>query len=90
MLFIQKLFIELISIKIVAFFNAKNRSNRVRHYGYKISRYSADIARYKMLKHKGDTPNPDRYEIYSIHTLHSSYSERRGAQKQFTITGYSL
>ncbi|CAK9253957.1 unnamed protein product, partial [Sphagnum jensenii] len=41
-------------------------SNRVRHYGYKISRYSADIARYKMLKHKGDTPNPDRYKkLYS-------------------------
>jgi len=43
----------------------KNRSNRVRHHGYKISRYSENIARYKMLKHKGDTPNPDRFVIYS-------------------------
>lgn len=41
----------------------RNRSNRVRYYGYKISRYPANIARYKMLKHKGDTPNPDRYVL---------------------------
>jgi hypothetical protein len=37
-------------------------SNRVRHYGFRISRYPSDIARYKMLKHKKDVPNPDRYK----------------------------
>ncbi|XP_035226531.1 beta-1,4-N-acetylgalactosaminyltransferase bre-4-like [Stegodyphus dumicola] len=36
-------------------------SNRIRHHGLKISRYSPKIARYTMLKHKKDEPNPDRY-----------------------------
>ncbi|GBN31734.1 Beta-1,4-N-acetylgalactosaminyltransferase bre-4 [Araneus ventricosus] len=36
-------------------------SNRVRHHGLKITRYSPKIARYTMLKHKKDDPNPDRY-----------------------------
>lgn len=37
-------------------------SNRIRHHGYKISRYPANIARYHMLTHKKDNPNPDRYK----------------------------
>ncbi|XP_022238897.1 beta-1,4-N-acetylgalactosaminyltransferase bre-4-like isoform X2 [Limulus polyphemus] len=37
-------------------------SNRIRHHGYKISRYPANIARYYMLTHKKDNPNPDRYK----------------------------
>lgn len=36
-------------------------SNRIRTYGYKISRYQASIARYKMMKHAKEKPNPDRY-----------------------------
>ncbi|XP_042913363.1 beta-1,4-N-acetylgalactosaminyltransferase bre-4-like [Parasteatoda tepidariorum] len=36
-------------------------SNRIKHHGLKISRYSSKIARYTMLKHKKDEPNPDRY-----------------------------
>lgn len=36
-------------------------SNRIRHHGLKISRYSPKIARYTMLKHKKDEPNPERY-----------------------------
>ncbi|GAB6032510.1 CTP synthase 1 [Chamberlinius hualienensis] len=36
-------------------------SNRIRYYGYKISRYQSSIAKYKMMKHNKDTPNPDRY-----------------------------
>lgn len=43
------------------FFFQKIRSNRIRHYGYKISRYSGDIARYKMLKHQNTAPNAERY-----------------------------
>jgi len=43
-------------------------SNRIRHYGYRISRYPTDIARYKMMKHKKDTPNPERYQkLYKGH-----------------------
>lgn len=36
-------------------------SARIRHYGYKIARYPAKIARYTMLTHKKETPNPERY-----------------------------
>lgn len=36
-------------------------SNRIRHHGLQISRYSPKVARYTMLKHKKDDPNPDRY-----------------------------
>lgn len=34
--------------------------NRINYHKLKITRYSPDIARYTMLKHKKDTPNPDR------------------------------
>lgn len=36
-------------------------ANRIKYYGYKISRYSDKVARYKMMKHSKDKPNPDRY-----------------------------
>jgi GT2 family glycosyltransferase len=40
--------------------------NRVINSGYSISRYSETIARYKMLGHKADEPNPDRLnKLYS-------------------------
>jgi GT2 family glycosyltransferase len=40
--------------------------NRLINSGYKISRYSKTIARYKMIKHKADVPNPERYrKLYS-------------------------
>ena len=35
-------------------------SARVRFNGFKITRYSPAIARYYMLSHKKDSPNPDR------------------------------
>ena len=35
-------------------------SSRVRNSGLKISRYDAKIARYTMLKHAKEVPNPDR------------------------------
>ena len=35
-------------------------ANRIKYYGFKITRYRNQIARYKMLKHKKDTPNPER------------------------------
>ncbi|XP_021922372.1 beta-1,4-N-acetylgalactosaminyltransferase bre-4-like isoform X3 [Zootermopsis nevadensis] len=38
-------------------------SNRVRHHGYHISRYPANIARYKMLAHRKQHANPKRYEF---------------------------
>lgn len=38
-------------------------ANRIKYYGYKISRYTDKIARYKMMKHTKDKPNPDRYNI---------------------------
>jgi hypothetical protein len=39
---------------------------RVINSGYNIGRYSGNIARYKMLKHKADVPNPDRFnKLYS-------------------------
>jgi len=37
-------------------------ANRIKYHGYKISRYRSQVARYYMLKHKKDTPNPDRYK----------------------------
>ncbi|XP_022661016.1 beta-1,4-N-acetylgalactosaminyltransferase bre-4-like isoform X2 [Varroa destructor] len=36
-------------------------SARIRYHKLKITRYPASIARYKMLSHKKDTPNPERY-----------------------------
>lgn len=36
-------------------------SNRLRFHGLRITRYPAKIARYKMLRHSKDEPNPDRY-----------------------------
>ncbi|KAJ9581817.1 hypothetical protein L9F63_003886 [Diploptera punctata] len=38
-------------------------SNRVRHHGYHISRYPANVARYKMLTHRKQHANPKRYEF---------------------------
>lgn len=38
-------------------------ANRIKYYGYRITRYSNEIARYQMLKHKKDTPNPERCVI---------------------------
>ncbi|XP_003742725.1 beta-1,4-N-acetylgalactosaminyltransferase bre-4 [Galendromus occidentalis] len=37
-------------------------SARIRYYKLKITRYPSSIARYKMLKHRKDKPNPDRYK----------------------------
>ncbi|OQR66698.1 beta-1 [Tropilaelaps mercedesae] len=36
-------------------------SSRIRYHNLKITRYPETIARYKMLSHKKDTPNPERY-----------------------------
>lgn len=36
-------------------------ANRIAYHGYHVSRYPTNIARYKMMKHKKDDPNPDRY-----------------------------
>ncbi|XP_054721966.1 beta-1,4-N-acetylgalactosaminyltransferase bre-4-like [Uloborus diversus] len=36
-------------------------ANRIKFHGLQILRYKANIARYTMLKHKKDDPNPDRY-----------------------------
>lgn len=38
-------------------------SNRIRFHGYHISRYPANIARYKMLTHRKQRANPKRYEF---------------------------
>ena len=35
-------------------------TNRLKSHGFNISRYSANISRYKMLKHTNDKPSPDR------------------------------
>lgn len=45
-------------------------SSRVRYNGLKITRYSPDIARYFMLKHKKDSPNPDRWVMQPINQYH--------------------
>ncbi|KAF2359748.1 Galactosyltransferase N-terminal [Trinorchestia longiramus] len=37
-------------------------SNRLKYYGLYISRYPANIARYTMLSHKKEDPNPQRYQ----------------------------
>lgn len=37
-------------------------SNRIRFLGYHISRYPVNIARYTMLTHAKNKPNPKRYE----------------------------
>lgn len=36
-------------------------SNRIKYHGFTVSRYSEKIARYTMMKHTKDKPNPDRY-----------------------------
>ncbi|CAH1799518.1 unnamed protein product [Owenia fusiformis] len=36
---------------------------RVKHHKLKITRYPMEIARYKMIKHAKDTPNPSRFKI---------------------------
>jgi len=38
-------------------------TNRIQHHGYNISRYPANVARYKMLTHRKERPNPKRREI---------------------------
>ncbi|XP_064488284.1 beta-1,4-N-acetylgalactosaminyltransferase bre-4-like [Ornithodoros turicata] len=38
-------------------------SYRLKHYKLPITRYPANIARYTMLKHEKDTPNPERYKF---------------------------
>ena len=38
-------------------------SNRIKHHGYYISRYSANVARYKMLTHHKQRVNPKRRDI---------------------------
>jgi len=38
-------------------------SNRIQHHGYRISRCSANVARYKMLTHHKERANPKRREI---------------------------
>nr|CAD7412966.1 unnamed protein product [Timema poppensis] len=37
-------------------------SNRIKFHGYHISRYPANVARYKMLTHRKQRANPKRYE----------------------------
>jgi hypothetical protein len=57
--------------------------NRVINNGYNISRYSENIARYKMLRHKADVPNPDRFEkLY--------YAKRRYKYDGVNRTHYEL
>ena len=41
-------------------------ASRIHHHGYTIFRYSGLIARYTMLTHKKETPNPDRYESFAL------------------------
>ncbi|XP_068229187.1 beta-1,4-N-acetylgalactosaminyltransferase bre-4-like [Palaemon carinicauda] len=36
--------------------------NRIKFHGFFVTRYPTDIARYKMLSHKKDTPNPHRFQ----------------------------
>lgn len=35
-------------------------ATRIKHNGYRIVRYKPHIARYTMLRHKKETPNPER------------------------------
>lgn len=37
-------------------------SNRIKHHGFFVSRYPANVGRYTMLTHKKDNPNPRRYQ----------------------------
>lgn len=37
--------------------------NRIRAKGFKITRYPMNIARYTMITHKKDTPNPERFTL---------------------------
>ncbi|MCL4132403.1 UNVERIFIED_CONTAM: hypothetical protein GTU68_040462, partial [Idotea baltica] len=41
-------------------------ANRIKFHGYVITRYPTDVARYKMLLHKKDEPNPRRSESLSM------------------------
>lgn len=41
-------------------------ANRIKAHGLRISRYPANIARYKMLNHKKEKANPKRYFSPSI------------------------
>lgn len=37
-------------------------ATRIKHSGYRITRYKPNIARYTMLTHNKETPNPERYK----------------------------
>ncbi|XP_076261092.1 beta1,4-N-acetylgalactosaminyltransferase A isoform X1 [Rhynchophorus ferrugineus] len=52
-------------------------SNRIRYHHLYISRYPITIARYTMLSHKKDKPNPNRYDVL------------RKGQKMFDTDGLS-
>lgn len=41
-------------------------SNRLKHVGYYIARYPVNIARYTMLSHRKEKPNPKRLAIKCI------------------------
>lgn len=47
-------------------------SNRIKHHGFFISRYPANVGRYTMLSHKKDNPNPRRYQY--LHEGKKRYS----------------
>ncbi|KAG0724964.1 Beta-1,4-N-acetylgalactosaminyltransferase bre-4 [Chionoecetes opilio] len=47
-------------------------SNRIKHHGFFISRYPANVGRYTMLTHKKDNPNPRRYQY--LHEGKKRYS----------------
>ncbi|XP_064605145.1 beta-1,4-N-acetylgalactosaminyltransferase bre-4-like isoform X3 [Liolophura sinensis] len=38
-------------------------SKRLRQKGYRISRYSPEVARYTMLRHEQQSPNPNRWKL---------------------------
>ena len=38
-------------------------SNRIKYHGFYISRFPANVARYTMINHKKDKPNPHRYAL---------------------------
>lgn len=48
-------------------------SNRIRYHHLHISRYPMNIARYTMLTHKKDKPNPQRYVIWWIRKAINSF-----------------
>uniref|UniRef100_A0A182FU03 Galactosyltransferase N-terminal domain-containing protein n=1 Tax=Anopheles albimanus TaxID=7167 RepID=A0A182FU03_ANOAL len=64
-------------------------ANRVAHFGFHIIRYPANIARYHMLSHKKETPNPERHQLlaeghmhYNIDGLNSLHYQLRNLTKE--------